>query len=220
MLIADGIIEYRSTPTNPEPILQIQPSGVGSISLLAGLVTLDDSGQVQVNGDLAVSGSVKIEETLLTDLIQPTDFGNPFQIQVAGVATESGQLEESRFEIVNELGSPVATISAQGRAQFAGGLGIGAEDLSATDSAEVSAQTTSGRARVLAGTSQTTIYSAAITPDSLIQVTPLGSTNNQVLYVKAQTADNVFTPTNEGSFVVGFDSSSLSDVPFTWWIIN
>ncbi|NCN06974.1 MAG: hypothetical protein GW946_03995, partial [Candidatus Pacebacteria bacterium] len=206
---SDGIIAYNPTDVE-QPTLYIQPSGKGTISLLAGLMTLSDDGTVAINGNLNVAGTLEAD-TLLTNLLQPADFGNPFQVQVAGIATESGQVKQSRFEIINELGTPVATISAQGKADFAGGIGVGSETQTASSSGEITTDKTSGKARIAAGTSELTIHAAGLTEQSLIYVTPVGSTDNQVLYVKNQ---------QDGFFVVGFDSLAVVDVPFNWWMVN
>ncbi|NCN82951.1 MAG: tail fiber domain-containing protein, partial [Candidatus Pacebacteria bacterium] len=206
---SDGMIAYN--PTGVEhPTLYIQPSGMGSISLLAGLMTLSDDGTVAINGDLNVAGTLKTD-TLLSNLLQPADFGNPFQVQVAGISTESGQVKQSRFEIINELGTPVATISAQGKADFAGGIGVGSDTQVATGSSEINTDKTSGKATIAAGTSELVIHSTVLSEDSLIYVTPGGSTGNKVLYVKSQQADQ---------FVVGFDSATTSNVSFNWWVVN
>jgi len=206
---SDGNIAYN--PTNVErPTLYIQPSGNGSLSLLAGLMILSDDGTITINGDVHIAGNLKAD-TLLSNLLQPADFGNPFQVQVAGIATESGQVRESRFEIINELGTPVATISAQGKANFAGGIGVGSDTSIATNSAELTTDKTSGKASIAAGYSEFTIHTPGLTEDSLVYVTPSGSTSNKVLYVKRQ---------QTGRFVVGFDSPATTNVPFNWWVVN
>jgi hypothetical protein len=171
-----------------------------------------------------VAGTTKTE-TLLTNLIQPAEFGNPFQVQVAGISTESGELKKSRFEIINELGTPVATISAEGKANFAGGIGIGSETLTpptvaSGSSATVTASKTSGKSTLGAHATQITIESEQISENSLIYVTPVGSTQNQVLYVKSQTAENPTTGEKEGKFIVGFDQPINIDVNFNWWVVN
>ena len=212
------------TPTTAEDsIFYFQPSGLGKLDFLAGTMTIE-SGAVAINGSLNVAGTTKTE-TLLTNLIQPADFGNPFQVQVAGASSQSGEIKKSRFEIINELGTPVATISAEGKANFAGGIGIGSETLNPADvasgsSATVSTNKTSGKARLQAGVTQITIEAEQITEGSLVYVTPVGSTQNQVLYVKSQTAENPETSDKEGKFVVGFDQAIGSDVNFNWWVVN
>ena len=64
-----------------------------------------------------------------------------------------------------------------------------------------------------------TIKSDRITEDTQIFVTPIGSTNNQVLYVKDQTAHDP-DEDRDGEFVVGFDLPASDDIKFSWWIVN
>ncbi|MEA2056589.1 MAG: hypothetical protein U9O78_02675, partial [Patescibacteria group bacterium] len=230
-------INYLSTSDPASTTLALQPSGVGRINLLAGTMVLDDTGRVMINGDLNIAGNLDVDgdirtkDTLLTNLIQPDDFDQPTQIklatrsaqtegQVAGANTDSGEIKESRLEIINESGTPVATISATGRADFSDGLGVDQEDLTATDSAEVETKKTSGKAKITQGQTELVIKSEKITKDSQIFVTPLGSTDDQVLYVKSQTAENSLTSEKEGQFIVGFDQETNKDVKFNWWIIN
>lgn len=217
--IADGIIEYTAL-AGTEQTLAIQPSGRGSLTLMAGLMTLTENGNVIIDGNLAVAGNLAVQDTLLANLVQPADFGNPFQVQVAGISDDGDSVKESRFEIINETGTPVATISAEGRADFAAGIGVGSEELDGSDDAEANTNKTSGRATILAGQSELTIRSKRIGSNSLVYVTPVGSTQNQVLYVKSQRPDDPDTPDNEGKFVVGFDQPVTEDVQFNWWIVN
>ena len=211
-------------PTNQT--LKIQPEGKGSIQLLAGIVTINESGVVTVNGDLNVTGNTKVAGSLLTDLLQPTDFGNPLQVQVAGVDTQTNEVKKSRFEIINEVGTPVATFSAEGNAEFAGkvdiagGIGVDSEDLGSNDTNELTTSKTSGRATIKSGANQVTIKSELMTNDTLVYVTAVGSTGNQVLYVKSQAIDDPSTPEKEGAFVVGFDNAATTDVSFNWWIVQ
>lgn len=142
---------------------------------------------------------------------------------VLGDSDEAETLE-SRFEILNELGIPVATISAQGKAEFSSGIGIGSEDLTlpeASSSAIVKSEKTSGTATIRAGFDQIIIQSPLITQKSLIYITPLGSTGNQVLYVKEKTVEILETEDEfEGQFIVGFDYAATNAVEFNWWIVN
>jgi hypothetical protein len=198
--------------------------------MMAGLMILTEDGNITINGNLHVAGDTTIEGTLLSNLLAPTDFGNPFQVQVAGIDTDSDEVRQSRFEIIDELGTPVATISAQGRAQFAGGVAVGSEVLTSENGATVlETSKTSGRATIPAYTNQVTIYSSQISEGSLIYVTPVGSTGNQVMYVRAQQAEIEPTlaqpgqpaqPGQKGMFVVGFDRAVTQDVVFNWWIVN
>ncbi len=222
MFITAGSIDFAPTGVD-KPVLALQPSGKGVLSLMGNLFTLDDTGLAQLTGNLEVSGDVKVGGTLLANLMKLNDYNNPFQVQLA---TKSGDVlgetvQESRFEIVNELGVPVATISAQGKAEFASGLGIGSEELQvASDSGTIESEKTSGTATIKANSNEIVIKSKIVTGKSLIYLTPLGSTNNQVLYVKEIATDNPETPEVESSFKVGFDYPVNNDLRFNWWIVN
>ncbi len=248
LLIGDGLkikasngtatLSYLSESNPAATKLEIQPQGVGQVSILAGTMIINDTGQVVINGDLQLNGNLAVNgqtqtDTLLTNMMQPDDYDQPTQIrlasrsgQVAGASTESGtttedegEVKKSRLEIIDEEGTPVATISASGRAEFADGLGIDQEDLSATSSGEIVAEKSSGKALIGAGMKELTIKSDRITEDTQIFVTPIGSTNNQVLYVKNQTAHDP-DEDQDGEFVVGFDLPASDDIKFSWWIVN
>ena len=221
MQLAYGIVNVLPNANNPRPTLHLQPSG-GAMSLLAGLMTLDDLGQVDINGDLNVAGKLAVNDSLLTNLLKPVDYSRPIQIQLAQAATVSGRpiTNESRFEFINQAGMPVATVSAHGKASFSGGIDVGSQDLTATTSSEVVTDQPSGKASIKAFTKDVIISSPLITNKSLIYVTPIGSTGNQVMYVKTQVAENPDTITAEGRFTVGFDYSLTQDASFNWWIVN
>ena len=226
--------ETPASETGELAIFQIQPSGKGILSLMAGLMTLDETGLVNITGNLTVAGNTTVGGSLLTNLLQPVDFGNPFQVQVAGASSDGGEVKQSRFEIVDAEGSPVATISAQGKAEFAGGIGIGSEDLTdqATSSGllALNSNKTSGKAVLAAGQTLLVIESPSITSKSLIYLTPLGSTQNQVIYVANQQANQEIigetldgqpqTTTISGYFSVAVDQALSTDLTFNWWIIN
>jgi hypothetical protein len=224
LTLSSGMLAYEPLLEDPSTTLfQIQPAGRGTLSFMAGLMTLSETGQVTMTGNLSVAGDIRTEGTLLSNLLKPTDFGSPLQMQVAGAATETGEVTESRFEIINEMSSPVATISAQGRAAFAAGLDVGADDLraqSSTTSATVTTAKTAGKATIPAGSTELVIFANAIQSESLIYVTPLGSTQNQTLYIKSQQPDNALTPESDAYFVVGFDQVIDQPVEFNWWIVN
>lgn len=229
---------------------EIQPSGRGMLSLMAGLLTLDETGQVIISGDVFIAGKLTVADTLLTDLMQPTDFTNPFQIklatrsgqlasgadglgangQVAGATTEGqeNQVTRSRFEIIDELGTPVATISANGRASFQAGIGIGRDSENTATGEQINTSKTTGIATLSQGSTGITIFSDTVTPDSLIYISPLGPTDNQVLYVKNSIAPTpevaingvLVSPAIKGQFTIGFQGQATRNVRFNWWIVN
>jgi len=240
LTLSSGAIAYQSTTSRT---LYLQPAG-GQLDLVAGLMTLDsETGQVSIAGDLAIAGKLTVEDTLLSDLIQPTDFTNPLQIKLATqaasladitvqAATTGGELtapattstpevKRSRFEIIDELGTPVATISADGRASFKSGLEIGQAEEATSAAQPIVTSKTAGVATVEAGRASVLIRSDKVTENSLIYVTPLASTNNQVLYVKGKVADDPATlEVSEGAFEIGFQYPASNDIKFNWWIVN
>ena len=208
-------------------IFAIQPSGKGVLALVGNTLVVDGRGQVAINANLEVKGNVKVGGTLLANLIKPNDFDNPLQVQVAGIATESGKIKQSRFEIIDATGTPVATISAQGKAEFAGGVGIKSDNYnleevraaSSVGKLAISTDKTAGKAVLPAGRTKLVIESHLITETTLIYVTPLGSTNNQVLYVADQQSASSQDAT-PGQFSVNLDKPLDHDLEFNWWMVN
>jgi hypothetical protein len=175
---------------------------------------------LRVAGAVDIGGEARVGTSLLTNLLRPLDPNRPFQIQLAEEASQSGQVNNSRFEIIDELGTPVATISASGRANFAGGLGIDTGGIETTEPGVFMTTKTAGRAYFSPGLTEVTIKSDKITADTLIYVTPLGSTNNQVIYVKSQVPENPATLTKEGQFVVALDFPLTTATEFNWWMVQ
>ncbi|MDZ7586980.1 MAG: MerR family transcriptional regulator [Patescibacteria group bacterium] len=77
--------------------LYLQPSGLGSINLLAGLITLNDSGQVIINGNLIVSGTI-----IASKISPPAD--QTLDINIAS---------QSAMYIYSDINQPIATFSGQ-----------------------------------------------------------------------------------------------------------
>jgi hypothetical protein len=224
--IGNGAIAYRPSVIDENTVFYIQPERIGTLSLFGNLLTLTADGQVTIDGDLRVAGTVDIageasvSGSLLTNLLKPLDPNQPFQIQLAEEASQSGQVNNSRFEIIDQLGTPVATISASGAANFSGGVGVDTGSIETTSPGVFVTTKTAGKAYIPTGLTQVIVRSEHITADTLVYVTPLGSTNNQTLYVKAQTAENPSTLTKEGNFIVSLDFPLTHVVEFNWWIIQ
>jgi hypothetical protein len=223
--IGNGAIAYRPTSPDANDTFYIQPDRVGTLSFLGNLMTLTADGQVTIDGDLRVAGSVdvagniKTEKSLLTNLIEQTDPNQPVQIKLAEEASQSGQVNNSRFEITDQLGTPVATISASGRANFSG-VGVDTGSIQTTSPGVFVTTKTAGKAYIPAGLDSVTIKSEDITEDTLIYVTPLNSTNNQVMYVSQQNPEDPKTLTKEGNFVVSLDFALTQEVQFNWWMVQ
>ena len=223
---------------NNDFTFSIQPTGRGKLSLMAGLMELDHSGQVTISGDLKVAGAVevaddlKIEGSLLGNLIKSENPGDNIRVQLSQKTTASEEelnnslfdedslVQSSDFEFIDESETPVATFSATGDLALEGSLKISQDIAIATTSGELVSKKSAGQAFLAAGQTEVTIKTDKLTTNSMIYITPLNSTNNQVLYVKGKLMDSPFTPENEAQFTVGFDTALGHNVNFNWWIVN
>ena len=223
---------------NNDFTFSIQPTGRGRLSLMAGLMELDHSGQVTISGDLKVAGAVevaddlKIEGSLLSNLIRSENPGENIRVQLAqktelseeeqnaSLFDENSLIQSSDFEFIDESETPIATFSATGDLSLEGSLKISQDIAIATTSGELVSKKSAGQAFLAAGQTEVTIKTDKLTANSMIYITPLNSTNNQVLYVKGKLLDSPFTPENEAQFTVGFDTALGQNVNFNWWIVN
>jgi len=174
-----------------------------------------------VGGTLGASTIAPITGSNLTiDLNQPlpNPFANPLATPSAGFST---------LVINGANNQSVATIDASGSAAFAGT--VSADSLIASGSATVNklnisvsdtASSTSsaiptntvGQGLLPANFTEITVLSSQVAADSLVYLTPLSSTGNQVLYVKEKLPGV--------GFIVAIDTSLTTAINFNWWIIN
>ncbi len=225
----NNFISYQPSITdNEEFTFYIQPAGIGKLSLMADLMQLDGQGFVTINGDLKVAGVLEVEEqlkvkdTLLTNLISANNPGENIQVQLSNpqVGSDSAPLTSSNFEFIDEKQNPVATVSANGDLALAGSLRLGQNTPVASEAGELTNHRSAGQAVLAAGSTEVTIMSDKVEEGSMIYVTPMNSTNNQVLYVKNKITDSTFTPENEAQFTVAIDYALGHNVVFNWWIIQ
>ncbi|MFH1561003.1 MAG: hypothetical protein ABID04_00260 [Patescibacteria group bacterium] len=160
LLVGDIVISQGAISTLSD-ILLIQPSGVGTIDILAGVMTISDDGNVAIRGDLAVGGQISAQSSSFGELLIKND-----------------QLET------------VASIDASGSAQFNKvSIALDQEAQVATESAEIRTNAAAGKGVITAGTTEVKIYTDKLTADSLSYITPTTDTGNQVLFVKQKTED-------------------------------
>ncbi len=231
LTMGDGYIAFQNEDNYD---LSIQPSGRGRLSLMADLLVLNESGLVTIGGDLKVAGTLEVDEelkvkdTLLTNLIKANNPNENIRIQLAqAVANELGEeeIKQNNFEFIDEKGEPIATMSASGDLTLRGGLKVDQAPANASASADATTSAninnnSAGQAIIVAGQKELTIKTTRLSENSMIYITPLTSTNNQVIYVKNKLLDSEFTAENEAEFTVGFDFALNKDVQFNWWIIN
>ncbi|MGI5825809.1 MAG: DUF2341 domain-containing protein [Patescibacteria group bacterium] len=197
--------------------LYIQNHRMGGIDLLAGKVTIDVEGNAVFEGDLTVKG------TLFANMIKPVDGNITFDLSTPP-ATDSGFLASNmgfgKILVMGTDGEPVYSLDASGSAEFAGEVlassfsinrpVIAAEpDFSGTIISTASA----GVATIPAGEKEVTINSPYVNEKSLIYLTPIGSTANQVIYLaRTNPETKTFTP--------AIDKILTKDILFSWWIVN
>ena len=175
--IADNYIQTMDTA------FYIQPNNTGSVHIMGDTLIISDTGDVRVNGNLTVTGSL---------------FAN--LLDAAEIRTQKLTAAEINSDKINIATDSASTIIADSN-----------ETNIATSSAQINSNATAGTATLPANTNQITISTNKLTANSMIYLTPVGSTNNQVIYVKEKT-DTYFT--------IALDSALDHDISINWWIIN
>lgn len=193
--------------------LYIQPTGDKSVHLLANLMTLYPDGKVVVNGDLLITGIIY---SAGLDTRTATVSGT-LALGKGEVASDSGNL----IALFDSKGQIVGSVNASGSANFGqlttGGLVIAAgnDSLSATMSAQTNSNTTIGTSTIATGSSEISIVNTKVTASTLIYLTPITNTSNQVLYVKSKQAGVGFTVA-----VPANPSQVKEQISFNYWLVE
>jgi len=180
--IKDNLIETTAAA------LYLQPSAVGSIHLLGDTMIIADSGDVTVNGNLNLNGTLTAQTASVS--------GSLFANMIAADQATITNLSTTKLNVATES----ATIIAES--------GFG--EL-ATSSAQVQSNATAGTVNLPVGKTEIVITNSKLTPNSIVYLTPVGSTNNQVIYLKQKT---------ENTFTIGLDQPLLNSIDINWWLIN
>jgi len=191
--------------------LEIQSAATQPLSIMAGLVTIDTSGNVNIAGDLQVAGQIQAKGLVLSN--EDTQAESGF-----------GKL----LTLLDESGESVAEIDASGSAKFAAleteKLTIESEDtepILTVDGVIYRTSAFAGRAIVPAHEEHVKIENVNISKDSLIYITPTSSTGLRTLFIKEQEGcEEDTTGLCIPYFMVGFDRAQRSDIGFNWWIID
>ena len=88
-------------------------------------------------------------------------------------------------------------------------IGIATTSPEASPSSDNNA--TAGFITLATGQTEVTINNSRLTANSMVYLTPNGSTQNQVPYIKNKTEDN---------FTIAIDSPLDHDIDINWWLIN
>ena len=188
--IKDNFIETTNTA------LYIQPSQTGSVHIMGDTLVIAEDGNIQINGNLTVSGSL-MANLIVADQIQANKLtANEVSSNEIKIATDSAQtiIAESGFGTI------------------------------ATSSAKLTSNATAGTATLPAGKTEIVITNNKITANSMVYLTPVGSTNNQVPYIKTKMvyseAELLADPTLQNYFTIALDNYLDKDIDINWWIIN
>ena len=194
--IKDNFIETTNTA------FYIQPSNTGSVHIMGDTLVIAENGEVQINGNLKITGSL-MANLITADEIQTKKLTS-INIGSSTIAT-------------NEI--KIATDSAQSTIIAESGFGA-----LATSSAQLSSNATAGTATLPAGKTEIIIHNEKINTNSMVYLTPVGSTKNQVPYIKTKfispTPTQVGVTQSDSYFTIALDDSLTQDVEINWWIIN
>ncbi len=207
-LLANGSI-FTPALSSFDTDLFIQPNGDKSVHILANLMTLYPDGKVVVNGDLIITGNI---------------YANNIDTRTATVsgtlAVGNGELatnSDSILALFNDNGDVVGSVNASGSANFeqltTGGLIIAAgnENIS-TISGQANSNSTIGIATIATGSSEIIINNTNVTDNTLVYITPISNTDNQVLFVKSKQSGTGFT--------VAVPQPVTKETSFNFWLVQ
>jgi cytoskeletal protein CcmA (bactofilin family) len=187
--------------------LYIQPSGLGAVHILGDTMIIADNGQVIVNADLNVNGKLSADSATVSGTL----FANLIQAE---------EIETKKISVATDSATLVIAES-------------GFEEL-ATSSAQVESNATAGTVTLPAGKTEIILKNTKLGTNSMVYLTPVGSTNNQVIYLKDKYIPSVIASESEAipsgeatssatptpSFTIAIDQSLDKDIEVNWWIIN
>ncbi|KKT39203.1 MAG: hypothetical protein UW26_C0007G0020, partial [Candidatus Collierbacteria bacterium GW2011_GWF1_44_12] len=191
--------------------LYIQPDGNHQVHLLANLMILYPNGRVVINGDLLLTGTLYAEAV---DTKEATISG-----KLALGTPTSPSSSDQLLSLYNPDGNLVGSVNDTGSADFkqiaTGELiiaaGENASDASASGTTNSNA--TIGTAILPAGQTEIAIASAKMDNNTLVYLTPVSDTKNQVLFVKSKQTGIGFT------VAVG-SNNNTQDIQFNYWLVK
>ncbi len=229
--------------------LEIQPLKQGNIQFMAGLMTLDTQGNLEVLGNAKFAKDVSINGKLSANLIAPVP-GSDLIIQLSDNVIpnlirdplhEQEQMlkqvqHDSKFIVKNASGSGVLTVNnlgdivASGTARFKdaalGSLNIVRGASADTSAIDTVASGSAGIGTITKGYTTRTIYSPYVDENSLIYITPRSSSVQSgseiistVPYLSRQVPKDE-TYNIKGSFTVQIPTKANEEIQFNWWIVN
>lgn len=228
--------------------LDLQPLKQGNIRFMAGLMTLDTEGNLEVFGNARFAKDVEVRGKLSANLIAPVP-GSDLIIQLPGSDQNNSQsiinnanlasqhdLNNTKLIVKNASGSDILTVNnlgdiiASGTARFKdaalGSLNIVRGAQADTSAIDTVASGSAGVGTITRGYTTRTIYSPYVSENSLIYITPRSTsiqsgtqTSTSVPYLARQVTEDP-TYNIKGSFTVQIPVASNEEVQYNWWIVN
>ena len=227
-LLVDGIIHLAGdTIQTNTSTLYLQKDRLAALDIMGGVVVVNTLGNVIINGNMNITGDLAVRGVLGTSNLQALD--DTLSINLAHVDPSSTTSGFARLNILGRNNAVVTSIDAEGNIQtnanisarsatISGTLAINkltiptnfVGDLTASESAQLDA--TIGTGVIPAGLTSISIANTFVTDKSLIYITPVSSTGNQVLYILDKLPGV--------SFTVALDTPLTTNAEFNWWIVN
>ena len=189
--IQDNFIETTNTA------LYIQPSKTGSVHIMGDTLVIADNGEVTITGNLSVTGSFAARN-ITADEIQTN--------KLTANNSTINDLSSTKLNIATDSASIIIASDSN--------INI------ATNSAKVNSNATAGTATLPAGKTELIISTNKVTANSMVYLTPLAFTQNQVLYVKNKNIKTSEASAEESYFTISLDNPLTQDLSINWWIIN
>ncbi|MFA5026239.1 MAG: hypothetical protein WC503_07090, partial [Candidatus Shapirobacteria bacterium] len=151
---------------------------------LGNINILKDRLVLSSDGSITINGNVKINGSLIANMIKADDI-------------ETKNLTSEKINIATSSATPI--------------IATDSTSSTATSSAQLNSNATVGTVTLAAGQTEMTINNSRLTASSMVYLTPNGSTQNQVPYLKSKIGS---------SFTIAIDSPLDHDVNIDWWLIN
>lgn len=209
-------------------------SALSAVDILDGAVRIGREGTLTTQGAMIANGGVK------TNTIQAINTNEDIAVILGqqNTGTDSGQLVNNKYKILNTLGDEVASIDASGSAYFADGISLDTFT-DASDSASIltseqnyalsgiakpaliTNNQSAGTATILKGSSEVMIYNDKVSLDSLVYITPTTPTDNKTLYISSkEVCSNGSQATCKPYFTIALSEPINADIRLNWWIIQ
>jgi len=204
--------------------LNLQPLKAGGVSFMAGLVSIDTSGNLTVNGNANFARDVTVYGKLATNIISPVD-QNDLVFQLGNDTAE----KNPALVIQDASGGAKLRIKSSGDVETEGNgsfssllsksLNIMRGKQADASPIRTIASSSAGTATILPGQTQRTIITPFIRPDSLIYISPTSDTQGVIPYISRQTEENPAAET-AGSFTIQISKAVNKEISINWWVVN